>query len=1205
MKQFIRFSAVVVIFLFVGLSMASAQEVVFTPGPNVTPSFAAGNGGFAWLDVNGDGLPDLLTPPGTLQINHLTYFTEAASTRTAVIQSGVNSCGLLMADFNGDGLPDIFSSNNSTPATGLWYDSAGVKYVVPTGTGDLASAGGTGEVFQGVAAAPIDHSNYLSLAWPGAFTNLTGSAPYGVGGIWLLKGGPSGFTNIGNRATAGNLAIDTLSSFETWDVHFFDANNDGYQDLLMVSFRNGFSRIDTGSSPAAKGCVLFMNDGTGKFVIPTGHYAIDSVVMNKAGNADSLTWASVRADTGIVVDDTVRHLEAIGSTWGDLNNDGNPDLILTGLSSDNRTYGGKIQQIVVLYGKGDGTFTDKWNGTNYVASGLPTSGSIRGWDIGDYNNDGIPDVYATYTYGGTNIFRGNGNGTYTDVSAQDYVQTAPSGGSHRSGGFVDYNNDGFLDLYNFANSYLQTNSGNSNHWIGFVPVGAGNNLNAVGARFALYTQGGAFKQYRFIRAEGGDGGAYEMRAIFGIGINTSIDSVVVWWPDGNKATYTGLAVDKYWTIKEGSVVPGTFALAYPADATTGAAQVDTLKWNPGSGAASYSVQVSMDSTFKDAGLMAVNKTVADTMYAYSLGPATKYFWRVAAVNGGFMSAYTAANSFTTSGAAASTVPTIVTPSSANKVLKNTVANYNAAPVLEFTLPTGKTLAAYKSLTFKGYFASGDVGYKEIWVEANQAMPTGHAYATAADSIGAYNRASGASTAWENITVTLGNTAYSSTLSGTVYINFGINCNGPATVWYADDVTLVDTSGAAGPKVDFESNNVGDAIAHIGWNATDISSVVVTDPFSSSSGWPAKLTFAVNKTSDASRYQWQVSTLSGFTTFAVNSMTADTTYAATLAGGQTYYLRVRGMNDLGASSYSGARTFTITTPPTRTTLVTPANNALNVVSDSVMFVWRKVSTATTYDLKVSTVNSSVTYTDLTDTTYMVRSLAKLTNYTWAVQANNAGGTSYYTNNFTFTTVITRPAAPVLGTPAANETDVNRTATFTWSPVPTATKYNVQIATDNALANLVVDTLVSFDTTYTYPGQLGSSTAYFWAVRAWNDGGYSDLSSSRLFTTGTTGVGKEANNVPKVYALMQNYPNPFNPTTTIQYDLPKASHVTLRVYDVLGREVATLVDGIQAASSYRLQWNATAYASGVYFYRIQAQSQDGSKSFTSVKKLLLMK
>ena len=1208
MKQFVRITAVLAALLLVGFAMVSAQEVVFSTAPTPTPNVGASNGGFAWADFNGDGNIDVFIPPNNLVYNNITSFTAAPASATSVFTSNLNSVGLLAADFNGDGVPDVFNTNNATPATGLAYDSAGV-FIAATGIGDLANGGVTGEVFQGAAAGPIDHSNYLSIAWPGNFTNVAASSgPWpGGGGIWLFKGGPTGFTSIGKGATAGNLAIDTSKSFESWDVHFLDANNDGYQDLLMPSFRNGFTPVDTGtSSGPRKGSVLFLNDGTGKFYIPTTAtlgrtiYEIDSIKANGS------YAAGTRIDTGIIVDDTVRHLGGIGSQWGDLNNDGNIDLIFTSTgATDNMDGTGKSVGIVVLYGKGDGTFTYKWNGTNIANSGLPTSGSIRAWDIGDYNNDQIPDVYASTTFGTTRLFRGNGNGTYTEVTNQDFVATAANG---RAGGFVDYNNDGFLDIYNYTGgaSVLQKNGGNANNWIGINPVGMGHNMSAIGARLACYTQGGTYKQYRYIRAEAGSAGHGDPRALFGIGINTSIDSVVVWWPDGAKQTFTGLAIDKYWTIKEGSAIPSSSTgLAYPANAATSAALKDTLRWNKASNALSYWVQVSMDPTFANARMLAVNKSTTDTNFVYSLGAATKYYWRVAAVNGGFTSDFTAPYNFTTTGAAAAAVPVIVTPTAVNKVLKNTIANYNAAPYFRFIIPSGKTLAYYGSLTLKAYFASGDVGYKYIQAEANQTPPTGQAFNNSADSIGAYNRAVGtASTAWENITINIKRNAYTSTLHDTLYISVGFNCS--ASVWYADNVTLVDTTGGIGPVQNFESYSLGTAITHIGWSQADDQAVVANDPTSAgASGWGANLTLAVNKTADASRYQWQVSTLPTFVTYFINDSTADTTRAAQLTGGVTFYMRVRGLNDLGMSAFSPVDTFTIVAPPGRPTLSTPANSAQNVITDSLVFTWTKVSSAASYDLKLSTITTTSTYTALTDTSLKVRNLAKLTNYTWAVEANNIGGTSYYTANNTFTTVIAAPAAPTVLLPASSATNVNRLARFTWTPTANATKYRLQVATDNAFTQIVADT-VGYDTAIVLSKALAANTAYFWQMNAQNIGGASAYSTARLFTTGTVlSVEKSTSNVPTEFALMQNYPNPFNPTTTIQYSIPKSAYVTLKVYDVLGRLVTTLVDGVKEASFYQVQWNATAVSTGVYFYRIEARSQDGSKNFTSVKKLLLMK
>jgi hypothetical protein len=89
------------------------------------------------------------------------------------------------------------------------------------------------------------------------------------------------------------------------------------------------------------------------------------------------------------------------------------------------------------------------------------------------------------------------------------------------------------------------------------------------------------------------------------------------------------------------------------------------------------------------------------------------------------------------------------------------------------------------------------------------------------------------------------------------------------------------------------------------------------------------------------------------------------------------------------------------------------------------------------------------------------------------------------------------------------------------------------------------------------------------------------------------------MPRTFELGQNYPNPFNPTTLISYQLPVASEVSLKVYDVLGREVMTLVNGKQDAGSYNLNFNASNLSSGVYFYRLQAGS------FVQTKKMMLVK
>lgn len=104
--------------------------------------------------------------------------------------------------------------------------------------------------------------------------------------------------------------------------------------------------------------------------------------------------------------------------------------------------------------------------------------------------------------------------------------------------------------------------------------------------------------------------------------------------------------------------------------------------------------------------------------------------------------------------------------------------------------------------------------------------------------------------------------------------------------------------------------------------------------------------------------------------------------------------------------------------------------------------------------------------------------------------------------------------------------------------------------------------------------------------------------------------DAKTIPNEFTLFQNYPNPFNPKTVISYQLPVASKVSLKVYDVLGREVATLVNEESPAGHHIRQWNAGHMASGVYFYRLSAVPSDKGRngqagSFTQTKKLILIR
>ena len=105
--------------------------------------------------------------------------------------------------------------------------------------------------------------------------------------------------------------------------------------------------------------------------------------------------------------------------------------------------------------------------------------------------------------------------------------------------------------------------------------------------------------------------------------------------------------------------------------------------------------------------------------------------------------------------------------------------------------------------------------------------------------------------------------------------------------------------------------------------------------------------------------------------------------------------------------------------------------------------------------------------------------------------------------------------------------------------------------------------------------------------------------RRAMTQLTSVEDKNNSIPTAYSLAQNYPNPFNPTTTINFSVPKTSLVNLKVYDLLGREVSTLVNENKPTGIYSVQFNANKLVSGIYFYRMQAGD------FVQTKKLILLK
>ena len=218
----------------------------------------------------------------------------------------------------------------------------------------------------------------------------------------------------------------------------------------------------------------------------------------------------------------------------------------------------------------------------------------------------------------------------------------------------------------------------------------------------------------------------------------------------------------------------------------------------------------------------------------------------------------------------------------------------------------------------------------------------------------------------------------------------------------------------------------------------------------------------------------------------------------------------------------------------------------------------------------------------------------------------------TKSFRYGSIIT--AAPATTAPANGATiNYPTLVNCQWSTLSGVQSYSFHLSSNQSFTDTVYyyyDGL-SNPNLSVYPIKNGAVTngTFYWRVRGFEfaTGSAGPWSQTASFNyTGVTAVDQQTNTIPKDFSLSQNYPNPFNPATTIKFGLPRESSVTLNVYDILGREVASLVNDKLQAGYYNIPWNASAFVSGIYIYRIVARPLDDSKSnFMEVKKLILLK
>ncbi|MGA3246040.1 MAG: family 10 glycosylhydrolase [Bacteroidota bacterium] len=289
---------------------------------------------------------------------------------------------------------------------------------------------------------------------------------------------------------------------------------------------------------------------------------------------------------------------------------------------------------------------------------------------------------------------------------------------------------------------------------------------------------------------------------------------------------------------------------------------------------------------------------------------------------------------------------------------------------------------------------------------------------------------------------------------------------------------------------------------------------------------------------------------------------------------------------------------VTTP----VLLVPKNLEQNF-SQNGYLAWRRDASTLLYRVQVATSadfnpSSLTTTINTSDTSAVPGGLIAQTTYYWRALAGNQGASGAYSNPWSFKTGW--PIAPTLVSPPSGLRNVSRTPTFVWRK-GSATSYRVRVTEVTHTPNVVVMDQTTSDTTLLSSVILaGPLTNYSWTVSASNAYGTSDWSPELRFQTGQDITVVERDGaIPNVFDLSQNYPNPFNPTTTIRFAVPNSGPVSLRVYDLLGREVAVLVDGPLTPGYYSARFDGHNLSSGIYFYRLVASGSVETKKMQLVK------
>ncbi len=286
-------------------------------------------------------------------------------------------------------------------------------------------------------------------------------------------------------------------------------------------------------------------------------------------------------------------------------------------------------------------------------------------------------------------------------------------------------------------------------------------------------------------------------------------------------------------------------------------------------------------------------------------------------------------------------------------------------------------------------------------------------------------------------------------------------------------------------------------------------------------------------------------------------------------------------------------------PDKPVLVHPPNNKISVPQETYL-EWETDVWADEFEVVIATDSEFAdTLKHVTvDTTYLpVSGLSYSQVYYWRTRAINHRANSEWSETYQFTTAMQTPGSVILSYPNDNNSSEALSPEFVWSAAERAEAYEAQLSTNDTFSQILLDSLIS-DTTFVLPFELQEDTRYYWRIRGINSGGSGVWTDPWMFTTRIL-TNTMPDEVPAELTLSQNYPNPFNPTTVINFALPVDSHVRLTVYNLLGQQVATMLDENKGAGWHQITFDASHLSSGLYIYRLETDTKSRTKQMMLIK------